>query len=300
MKNGIIYLARNKINQKGYVGQTTWSLEARKAQHLCSAYRTVENYGYKFCHPFACAIRKYGWNSFEWRIVCEIPEVNLDLFEIWFIAQLDTYSGDGKGYNATYGGKVSPMHNPTIVDKMAKTKRGRQSSVETKRKMSIATRGEKNSFFGKHHSEETKKKIAVANGGKNSPWLGRKHTAEEKMKISAGNSGKPKSEAHRKKLSESKIGEKGCNFGKVFSEEVTHKMSIAQSGEKHHMFGKHHSKESKEKIKNSPRLTTEQRHSIFEMHRDKIYDIGQLALMFGLSKQTIYHIIGKIRRAGTA
>ena len=60
-------------------------------------------------------------------------------------------------------------------------------SEETKRKISEATKGEKNPFYGKKHSEET-----------------RKHWSE----IRTGNYGRPCSEETKKKISESKLGEK--------------------------------------------------------------------------------------------
>jgi hypothetical protein len=34
MSEGIIYLVRNKINNKIYIGKTTYSLEKRKREHL--------------------------------------------------------------------------------------------------------------------------------------------------------------------------------------------------------------------------------------------------------------------------
>ena len=34
---GFIYLIQNKINGKGYVGQTTWPIEKRWRQHIVDA-----------------------------------------------------------------------------------------------------------------------------------------------------------------------------------------------------------------------------------------------------------------------
>ena len=39
------------------------------------------------------------------------------------------------------------------------------NSKESKKKISMATKGENNPMFGNKHSEETKKKISIANTG---------------------------------------------------------------------------------------------------------------------------------------
>ena len=53
-------------------------------------------------------------------------------------------------------------------------------SEETKRKMSLAKKGENNTFYNKTHSDETKEKIRKAQ-------LGRKHSVEHKEKVSKNN-----------------------------------------------------------------------------------------------------------------
>lgn len=72
---------------------------------------------------------------------------------------------------------------------------GSKASVETKNKMSVAHKGDKNFFFGKNHSAETKEKISKK-------CTGYKHTVAAKEKISKANRGKIFSDEHRIKISE--------------------------------------------------------------------------------------------------
>jgi hypothetical protein len=57
---GIIYSAKNIINNKIYIGQTKYTIEKRKAQHLV----TVENNNYNYRSKFYNAIKKYGKENF--------------------------------------------------------------------------------------------------------------------------------------------------------------------------------------------------------------------------------------------
>lgn len=83
MANGIIYLIKNSISQKCYVGLTIKTVEKRWKEHIASAAQGDER-------PFYCAIRKYGKESFVISIL-EICNIN-DLCdaEIKWIKPLDT------------------------------------------------------------------------------------------------------------------------------------------------------------------------------------------------------------------
>lgn len=135
----IVYMATNKINGKQYVGQTIKRLQDRITGHICDA-RNKE--GFKFQK----ALRKYGEESFEWKILIECDNKDLNDKEIYFIEKLDTVKN---GYNVSYGGGGSygikspstskrmkennPMFNPEIAKKVVKTKkrRGTDSSGKT-------------------------------------------------------------------------------------------------------------------------------------------------------------------------
>lgn len=110
MKTGCIYLAT--LNDKSYIGHTT-DFENRKRQHRQASTEMA----------FHNAIRKYGADAIEWRILeDDIPEHRLpDREELW-IAFYDTYFN---GYNLTEGGEVSPLSNPETAQRVADAVRQR-------------------------------------------------------------------------------------------------------------------------------------------------------------------------------
>lgn len=100
-----IYLIKNKINGKGYVGlsvniQKRWWDHRNKS--MCSAKKEDID------KPLYKAIRKYGLENFELNILEECKQEELKEKEIFWIHKLDTYR---KGYNATLGGDA-PSGDP--------------------------------------------------------------------------------------------------------------------------------------------------------------------------------------------
>jgi hypothetical protein len=115
---------------------------------------------------------------------------------------------------------------------------GRVVSEETKRKISIATKGENHPLYGKKHSEETKRKQSEIKRGKNHPFYGKKHSEETKRKMSEKQKGE-KSPNYGKSLSEEtkrKIGE--ASKGRSPSEETRRKISETKRGENNPSYGK--------------------------------------------------------------
>lgn len=181
---GIIYKYTNKINGKVYIGQTI-DEKQRIRSHRNSK---VEDH-------FHRAIRKYGWDNFEYEVIFETISSDpdrlkflLNTMEKYFIRKYNSY-GKG-GYNCTDGGGgiLGYLH-----------------SEETREKISIAN-------WGKKRTEETKRKISEARKG-------RKHTEEAKKKLSEINRGKRLSEDAKRKLSEAK---------KNMSEETKRKIGEAK------------------------------------------------------------------------
>lgn len=130
---GYIYIYRNKINGKRYIGQTTKTVEERYSNGR----------GYKN-QVFGRALKKYGRENFD-LIYVEVKDENLDAIESALIKEFDT-TNPKYGYNRESGGN-----------------KNKHPSEETKKKNSEAQKGEKNHFYGKHHSEESKMKNAEAN-----------------------------------------------------------------------------------------------------------------------------------------
>ncbi|WMU08104.1 putative intron-associated endonuclease 1 [Clostridium phage vB_CtyS-FA67] len=153
---GIIYVAENIINGKRYVGQTIRKFEERQAQHK----KDSERLDFKFYR----AIRKYGWDNFNWAVIVEGVESveSLNSLEQYWIKELDTFES---GYNSTTGGEGYIVSDET-KKKLSESRKGRQFSEETKKKLSESKKGEKNPNYGKHLSEETKKKISGSKKGR--------------------------------------------------------------------------------------------------------------------------------------
>jgi len=112
---GIIYLWRNKLTGKKYIGRSIQP-KIRKQQHIRLARNGSQN-------PFHCALREYGIEAFSYRILEEnIHDKHLTKRENFYIESLDTLSPNG--YNQNYG---------------------RVYSEETRNKLSVA--GSKKSYW---------------------------------------------------------------------------------------------------------------------------------------------------------
>lgn len=182
-RKGIIYKYTNKINGKVYIGQTV-NEEKRKKEHR-GAYGN---------YPFHRAIRKYGWDNFDYEVVFTTISSDLDrlkylldTMEKYFIKKYNSF-GEG-GYNCTLGGGGSLGRKQTEEAKkrISEKNSGKKPSEETRRKLSIASR---------NMSAETRRKLSIAG-------TGRKHTEEAKRKISESKKGKPHTlseEARRKQI----------------------------------------------------------------------------------------------------
>ena len=94
MKEYCIYLHRNKINDKVYIGQTCQKPEKRWNY----------GHGYKNCPRFYSAIISYGWNNFE-HIILEnnLTSDEANEKEQYYIKKYDSQNPD-LGYNLTEGG----------------------------------------------------------------------------------------------------------------------------------------------------------------------------------------------------
>ena len=96
---GCVYIATNIINNKIYIGKTVKSLRYRIKSHISDAYKFRRN------SLFFNAIRKYGPENFEWRILYETANnYELSSKEIEFIKQFKS-NDNSIGYNLTEGGE---------------------------------------------------------------------------------------------------------------------------------------------------------------------------------------------------
>ena len=178
-----IYMIRNLVNNKVYIGQSI-DIYERWNEHICALRGE-----YHANNHLQSSWNKYKECNFEFSIIEECDESELNNKEIFWIAENDSYYN---GYNQTKGGGGI---------------RGFKHSDETKAKISVANKGENNFMYGKHHSYETKQKISVANKGKcvgdKNPMYGDHRFAGENNP----NYGKRLSEKTKTKISNALIGQ---------------------------------------------------------------------------------------------
>ncbi len=130
-----IYKATNKLNGKCYIGfDSHWP--NRKSRHK-SEYN-------KHNYKFYLAIRKYGWDNFEWDAIYQSKDKN-DTFNNMENYFIELYDSIKCGYNTTLGGKGSL---------------GKITSESTKSKQSLANKGKIPHNKGKPNTLVTKQKIS--------------------------------------------------------------------------------------------------------------------------------------------
>ena len=168
----IVYVARNRNNGKVYVGKTVRDLSHAKARHHQRA-KFIWKYG--VFSRFYTAIRKHGFDAFEWEVVYKgrsDPEIQEKEREL--IAYLKA-TDKAFGYNMTPGGDGGA---------------GKKLTAEHIGKLREAFSKSGNPQYGKF--------------GASHPAFGRSHSEEAKAKIGAAHKGVPKSPEARKKISETR------------------------------------------------------------------------------------------------
>lgn len=185
--NYTIYIHKNKINNKVYIGQTKQNPQKR----------WDNGRGYETSSRFYNAILKYGWDNFEHLILYTgLSEKEAEEKEKELIAKYNS-TNEKFGYNIQPGGK-STKHSEETKRKIgaanAISLKGKKLSPERCALISEMFMGENNPFYGKHHTDETKEKISSSRKGKcvgeQHPMYGKKHTEEALLKISKNRTGK--------------------------------------------------------------------------------------------------------------
>lgn len=140
----IIYKATNIVTGKVYVGSSTKQLNERRNGHLSKSKNGSNLYFHK-------SIRKYGNDSFEWKVLCEC-KTRKEMFdmEYHYIKQYDCMVPNG--YNLTEG-----YDNTTFGYRFTKEQRKAQSE----RMM-----GEQNPNFGVTRTDEERSIMSKNRTGK--------------------------------------------------------------------------------------------------------------------------------------
>lgn len=188
-KVSCIYCIENKVDGKKYIGQSQDYLK-RKKVHLNNLRKGKDTSVY-----LQHAWDKYGEENFTFYVLEECEVELLDYLEIEYIKLLNSHISFN-GYNISFGGD-SPM-------------RGRNHSLETRKKMSEDRTGEKHPNFGKPMSEEQKEKLSIDRIGEKHWMWGKKHSPETIQKMKENNKrtalGKHFSEEEKEKRSNEYLG----------------------------------------------------------------------------------------------
>lgn len=168
-----IYLLRNIINNKIYIGQTANSLETRFQY----------GNGYRCSTKMHTAIKEYGKENFQYEILdTAITQSEADKLETYYIKLYDSTNND-IGYNLLSGAGSHGKHSEGSKKQMSLSKVGKTHSEESRKNMSEAQKirwakmseEEKNAYGNKvsirqtgiTHSEERCINISIAKTGKN-------------------------------------------------------------------------------------------------------------------------------------
>lgn len=104
---GYIYKITNIINNKIYIGKTSYSVEDRFKQHIKDS---VKDRCEK--RPLYNAMNKYGVENFTVETIGEYPEEQLNEKEQYWIDYFHTYED---GYNATKGGDGMCLYDHSAI-----------------------------------------------------------------------------------------------------------------------------------------------------------------------------------------
>lgn len=125
------------MNGKVYIGKTTRSLKERKKEHLKQAKAKRDNM------YFHRAIRKYGKNAFEWKIIENHEDEDvLNKLERLHISRYESMDSFW-GYNLREGseGKSGWNHTSESKKKMSETKKGKKQTKAQRKKNSKKAHG---------------------------------------------------------------------------------------------------------------------------------------------------------------
>ena len=128
-QNYSIYIHINKINGKVYIGQTCQKPEVRWGN----------GQGYKQSPRFYAAIKRYGWDNFEHKILySNMTREEANQYEAELIEKYKS-NKEEFGYNMTSGGEDHYRFTDEVKQKLREQKLG-----------------EKNHQYGTHRTEEEK------------------------------------------------------------------------------------------------------------------------------------------------
>jgi group I intron endonuclease len=186
-----IYMIKNIITGKCYIGKSETNIEDRWKRHLRDLRNDKHRNKDGKRDKLQRAWNKYGEENFIFGVIEEYNIEECNEREIYWIAYYDSFYN---GYNQTKGGEGSLGKEPW--NKGKKDIYSNETKQKISESVSEAIKGEKNPFYGKTHTYETKQKISEAHKGK------------------------ILTEEHKKKISKAIQGEKHWRYIKITDEMI--------------------------------------------------------------------------------
>lgn len=150
---GCVYIMTNVENGHQYVGQTRQPIEKRMAEHRQRAGRSSM--------PISRAIAKYGWDSFEYKVIAECSnQKELDEVERNEIKRRECTVPDG--YNVALGGQSGCRFGENVRGAISASVKELWEDPEYRARQMRSPSRQK----GWHHSDEARRKISQAQIGR--------------------------------------------------------------------------------------------------------------------------------------
>lgn len=218
-KYGFIYITTNMINGRKYIGQRTF----RKGWEIYLGSGT----------RFIWSLKKHGRENFSREIIAiALCKEELNSMEIETIRNHGAATSDDY-YNISFGGESTMAGLTQSSDAREKIRiacTGRIKSPETRARLSISNKGNKNTL-GKNHSLKTRAIMSIINSNRSletrkkisDVHKGMVNSPKTRAKIGKSNKGKIMSPAARMKIS-------AAVKGRIVSDETKAKISKANKG----------------------------------------------------------------------
>ena len=147
----VVYIHKNILNGKVYVGQTC-NLSERWRNNGKNYFNSIKFYN---------AIKKYGWDNFKHIVLCKTCKDRALLLEKTLVKY---YKSRNLSYNITDGGEDSipsmlGRHHTDEAKKKISEAGKRPCTEQTKRKIGLANRGANNGMYGKPISDYARKLV---------------------------------------------------------------------------------------------------------------------------------------------